>query len=62
MKASLKTPHVAVMVDAFHFCVASRGIEDTHSSTVTSVFNGKFQDDHVKNEFLQYVSNSKSKG
>ena len=50
---SLQTPHVAVVVDAFHFCVASRGIEDTHSSTITAVYKGKFQDDNVKNEFLQ---------
>jgi GTP cyclohydrolase I len=55
LSKSLETRHVAVMVDAFHFCVASRGIEDTHSSTVTSVFKGKFQDDQVKNEFLNYI-------
>lgn len=56
---SLQTPHVAVMVDAFHFCVASRGIEDTHSSTVTTVYKGKFQDDQVKNEFLHYINAKK---
>jgi GTP cyclohydrolase I len=52
---ALETNHVAVMIDAFHFCVASRGIEDTHSSTITSVYKGKFQEDQVKNEFLNYI-------
>lgn len=62
MAEALQTPHVAVLVDAFHFCVASRGIEDTHSSTITAVYKGKFQDDQVKNEFLQYVNANKNKG
>ncbi len=53
---ALDTPHVAVVVDALHFCVASRGVEDTHSSTVTAVYEGKFQDDQVKNQFLQHVN------
>lgn len=61
ISVALQTPHVAVVVDAFHFCVASRGIEDTHSSTVTSVYKGKFQDDQVKNEFLQYINAKKIK-
>lgn len=56
LSKALETRHVAVMIDAFHFCVASRGVEDTHSSTITSVFKGKFQDDQVKNEFLQYIA------
>lgn len=58
--ASLQTRHVAVVVDALHFCVASRGVEDTHSSTITAVYKGKFQDDAVKNEFLQLVKSDKA--
>ena len=58
---ALETPHIAVVVDAFHFCVASRGIEDTHSSTITGVYKGKFQDDQVKNQFLQHVNSKKDK-
>jgi GTP cyclohydrolase I len=32
----LDTEDVAVMIDAQHYCVKSRGVEDTGSSTVTS--------------------------
>lgn len=60
LSVALGTPHVAVMVDAFHFCVASRGVKDTHSSTITSVYKGKFQGEQVKNEFLQYVKSNAS--
>jgi GTP cyclohydrolase I len=40
----LKTDHVAVMIDAKHYCVASRGIEDTGSFTTTSKLSGAFKD------------------
>lgn len=52
----LQTEDVAVIVDAEHLCVSSRGIEDHTSSTLTSVFKGKFQEESAKNEFLQYLS------
>ena len=55
LKRVLKTEDVAVMIDATHLCVASRGIEDTASSTVTSSYNGKFQDPKVRDEFLRYL-------
>jgi len=41
----LETPQVAVVIDADHFCVKSRGIEDTGSSTVTSKLGGGFKED-----------------
>lgn len=41
----LETEHVAVVIDAEHFCVKSRGIQDLHSSTVTSKLGGAFKDD-----------------
>lgn len=41
----LGTEHVAVLIDAEHFCVKSRGIEDVGSSTVTSKLGGAFKDD-----------------
>lgn len=41
----LGTEHVAVLIDAEHFCVKSRGIEDLGSSTVTSKLGGAFKDD-----------------
>lgn len=52
----LQTDDVAVIIDAEHLCVSSRGIEDSTSSTITSSFKGKFQEEAVKKEFLQYLS------
>lgn len=51
----LETDDVAVIVDAEHLCVQSRGIQDTHSSTVTSYYSGKFRNEETKAEFLKYV-------
>ncbi|MFY9243686.1 MAG: GTP cyclohydrolase I FolE [Polaribacter sp.] len=42
LKAILNTEDVAVIIDAKHLCVSSRGIKDETSSTVTSFFGGKF--------------------
>lgn len=42
LKAVLKTEDVAVIIDAKHLCVSSRGVKDDTSSTVTSYFGGKF--------------------
>lgn len=51
----LETEDVAVIIDAEHLCVQSRGIQDTHSSTVTSYYSGRFQQETTKAEFLKYV-------
>jgi GTP cyclohydrolase I len=57
----LKTDNVAVVMDAKHLCVASRGIKDTSSSTVTASYHGKFKEMDVRNEFLKYVGMSELK-
>lgn len=51
----LGTENVAVMIDAKHLCVASRGVKDDTSSTVTSFYGGKFQEESVRQEFLKYI-------
>lgn len=49
----LDTEDVAVMIDAQHYCVKSRGVEDTGSSTVTTRLGGGFKSDPAaRNEFL----------
>ena len=49
----LETENVAVMIDAKHFCVKSRGVEDTQCSTVTSRLGGSFKaNPEVRAEFL----------
>ncbi len=51
----LGTSDVAVMIDAKHMCVSSRGIRDTASATVTSFYDGQFNEEARRNEFLQYL-------
>jgi GTP cyclohydrolase I len=55
LKKVLNTQDVACVIDAKHLCVNSRGIRDIESSTVTSEFGGKFKDENVKREFLDYI-------
>lgn len=50
----LDTEDVAVMIDAKHYCVAARGVEDTGSSTVTTRLGGGFKNDPAaRAEFYQ---------
>ena len=54
----LKTKNVAVVIDADHYCVKSRGIEDVGSSTVTSKLGGAFKDDFsTRSEFMALARN-----
>ena len=55
LKEALEIEDVAIVIDAVHLCVASRGVNDTNSSTITSYFSGKFAEDSVKNEFLSLI-------
>lgn len=55
LQSILSTDDVAVIVDARHLCVASRGINDTSSATVTAFYGGKFKEESVKHEFLRYI-------
>lgn len=51
----LGTDDVAVLIDAKHLCVASRGVEDNSSSTITAFYGGKFKEEKTNNEFLRYL-------
>ncbi len=55
LQTVLQTQDVAVMMDAKHLCVSSRGVKDDSSYTITSFFGGKFQDEKTKLEFLKYI-------
>jgi GTP cyclohydrolase IA len=55
LKTALHTEDVAVVIDAAHLCVASRGVNDVNSTTVTSHYSGKFKIGEVKKEFLSYL-------
>jgi len=55
LQEALGTEDVACIIDAKHLCVNSRGVGDIASSTVTSEFGGKFKDEAVKRELLDYI-------
>jgi GTP cyclohydrolase I len=53
----LGTDGIAVVVDAIHYCVRSRGVEDHGSSTVTSKLGGRFRTDPaLRAEFMSIVN------
>jgi GTP cyclohydrolase I len=55
LKAILNTEDVAIVIDAVHLCVSSRGIKDVSSSTITAEYSGVFLETVRKNEFLNYL-------
>ena len=57
LKEILQTDDVAVIIDADHLCVASRGVNDVNSSTITSSYQGKFLNDEIRKEFISHVRN-----
>ena len=55
LKEILETDDVAIIIDAKHMCVSSRGVQDIASSTVTSQYSGRFKEEGRKEEFLKYI-------
>lgn len=55
LKKALNTDNVAVIIEADHLCVASRGVKDTSSSTITAHYSGQFKNDAKKQEFLNLL-------
>lgn len=51
----LGTDDVAVVIDAEHFCVKQRGVEDVGSSTVTSKLGGSFMQPSQRAEFMSLI-------
>ena len=60
LEQALGTSDIAVLLDAKHFCVIMRGIEDQTSSTITTEYRGCFKKVERRDEFLRYI-HSKSK-
>lgn len=58
----LDTDNIAVVIDAQHYCVKSRGVEDVGSSTVTSKLGGCFKTEpSVRAEFMNIVNFCKTR-
>jgi GTP cyclohydrolase I len=55
LKDILGTEDVAVLIDATHLCVSSRGVQDVSSSTITSSFSGKFNTESTRLEFMNLI-------
>lgn len=55
LKTILSTQDIAVLVDATHLCVSSRGVQDIQSSTITSSYSERFNREETKSEFLAYI-------
>lgn len=52
----LETDDIGVVIDAQHYCVKSRGVEDVGSSTITSKLGGSFKTNpEVRAEFMALV-------
>ena len=53
LQALLQTDDVAVSIDATHYCVKSRGVQDSNSQTSTTALGGCFKENiHTRAEFL----------
>lgn len=59
LKDILQHDNVAVIIEADHLCVASRGIRDTNSATTTAHYSGQFEIEKVRQEFLHHVYQKK---
>lgn len=57
LKRILNTEDVFVIIEAEHFCVKIRGIQDQESITVTSHFSGIFQNPEMKSQIWQSIKN-----
>jgi GTP cyclohydrolase I len=57
LQSILGTEDVAVIIDAKHLCVSSRGIKDETSATVTSFYGGAFNDPHKIAELQNFINN-----
>ena len=56
LKSTLQTEDIAVIIDAKHLCVSSRGIKDDTSTTVTSYYGGVFMKSSKIVELQNYLN------
>jgi len=56
----LDTDNIGVIIEAKHYCVISRGVEDVNSNTITSKLGGVFKTEpQVRAEFMALFHSSK---
>ncbi|MUU78342.1 GTP cyclohydrolase I FolE [Winogradskyella endarachnes] len=57
LKTVLETEDVAVIIDAKHLCVSSRGVKDDTSTTITTFYGGEFNNASKILELQNYLNN-----
>lgn len=56
IKETLNPLGVAVVIEAQHLCMMMRGVQKQNSITTTSAFDGEFQKDSTRSEFLRLIT------
>jgi len=56
IKDTLNPLGVAVVIEAKHLCMMMRGVQKQNSVTTTSAFDGEFQKNSTRSEFLKLIS------
>ncbi|HQW43348.1 MAG: GTP cyclohydrolase I FolE [Chitinophagaceae bacterium] len=56
IKETLNPLGVAVVIEAKHLCMMMRGVQKQNSVTTTSAFDGEFQKNSSRGEFLKLIS------
>ena len=61
IKETLNPIGVAVVIEAQHLCMMMRGVQKQNSETTTSAFDGEFQKNSTRSEFLKLISSDLSR-
>lgn len=61
IKDTLNPLGVAVVIEAQHLCMMMRGVQKQNSETTTSAFDGEFQNNSTRTEFLKLISSDLSR-
>ncbi|MFM2139520.1 MAG: cyclohydrolase FolE [Bacteroidota bacterium] len=56
IKDTLQPLGVAVVIEAKHLCMMMRGVQKQNSVTTTSAFDGEFQKNSTRSEFLKLIT------
>jgi GTP cyclohydrolase I len=56
IKETLNPVGVAVVIEAQHLCMMMRGVQKQNSVTTTSAFDGEFQKNSTRSEFLKLIT------
>lgn len=58
LKFTLQTDDIMVIIEAEHLCVSIRGIEDKTSSTITTAYDGIFNNETTRNELFTLLNST----